>query len=213
MGRKFKLCSAYAYLAVPSYAFCTLAAYALFPGSFSPSCNWLSELGNPNQNPDGAVLYNLGILLTGLFVLLFFLGLSRWKIKNQIVQNHLVLLTQIFGAMGSVALILSAVFPINHSQEHQVLSIGLYILLGTAFAFSATALRYHPSFPKWVMAVGLITAFVDILSGIYMDVTILEWLTVALFLFYLMLLNKFTRKLGKLVSRIPTSKRGRKFRD
>jgi hypothetical protein len=73
-------------------------------------------------------------------------------------------------------------------------------LLGTAFAFSATALRYHPSFPKWVLAVGLFTAFVDILSGIYMEVTILEWLTVALFLFYLVLLNLFTKKSGRLVS-------------
>ncbi len=200
MGRIHQFHSVYAYIAVPGYAFCTLAAYARFPGSYSPSRNWLSELGNPNQNQDGAILYNLGILLTGLFVLLFFLGLSRWKIKNQKVQNRLVLLTQIFGALGSVALILSAVFPINHSQEHQVLSIGLYILLGTAFAFSATALRYHPSFPKWVLAVGFFTAFVDILSGIFMEATILEWLTVALFLFYLVLLNLFTKKLVGLVS-------------
>lgn len=179
---------------------CTLAAYLRFPGRFSPSHNWLSELGNPNQNPDGAIFYNLGIILTGLFVLLFFLGLSRWKIKNHKAQNRLVLLTQVFGALGSVALILSAVFPINHSQVHQVLSIGLYILLGTAFAFSATALRYHPSVPKWVLAVGLFTAFVDILSGIFMEVTILECLTVTLFLFYLMLLNLFTKKISRLVS-------------
>lgn len=192
--------SVYPYIAVPGYALCTLAAYVRFPGSFSPSRNWLSELGNPNQNPDGAILYNLGILLTGLLVLLFFLGLSRWKIKNQKIQNRLVLLTQIFGVLGSIALILSAVFPINHSQEHQVLSIGLYILLGTAFAFSATALRYHPGFPKWVLAVGLFTAFVDILSGIFMEVTILEWVTVALFLTYLVLLNVFTKKIGRLVS-------------
>lgn len=200
MGRIRPFHSMYAYVAVPIYSFFTLAAFARFPGRFSPFHNWLSELGNPDQNPDGAIFYNTGILLTGLFVLLFFLGLSRLRIKKAKIQNRLVLLTRIFGVLGSVAMILSGVFPINYAQEHQVLSIGLYILLGTAFAFSATALRYHPGFPKWVLAVGFFTAFVDILSGVFTEATILEWLTVAMFLFYLVLLNLFTKKIGRTVS-------------
>lgn len=197
MGRIQRFHAAYIFLAVPGYILCTLAAYAQFPARFSPAQNWLSDLGNTSQNPTGAIFYNLGVLLIGLLVLLFFLSISGWKIKNRGVQNWMVNLTQIFGVLGSIALILSAVFPINHPQEHQILSIALYILLGTGFAFSVSALRYQPICPKWVMAVGLITALVDILSGIFHEVTILEWITVALFLTYLLLLNMLTRRLER----------------
>lgn len=204
MGRRMpKFRVAAIFLAVPGYVLCTLAAYAWFPGSFSPARNWLSDLGDANQNPTGAIFYNLGIVLTGLLVLFFFLSLSLWKIKTLNVQNRLVTLTQIFGVTGSIAMLLSAVFPINHPQEHQILSIALYILLGTAFAFSVSALRYQPVCPKWMLAVGLVTAFVDILSGIYHEATLLEWITVALFLVYLLLLNQLTRRLERQGSSIP----------
>jgi hypothetical membrane protein len=182
-------------LTVLSYTLCSLTAFTHFPGNLSPTQNWLSDLGDIQQNPTGAIFYNLGIILTGLMVLLFFLSISHWHVPNHGIQNRLVLITQIFGVLGSLALILSAVFPINHPQEHQIASIALYALLGTAFAFSVTALRYQPACPRAVLVIGAITASIDILSGILHEVTVLEWWTVALFLSYLMLLSRFTRRL------------------
>lgn len=183
------------YLALASYVFCSLAAYSRFPGTFSPIQNWLSDLGDIYQNPTGAIFYNMGILVTGTLVLSFFLSISRWRMRNRRIQNSLVLTTQVFGILGSIALILSAAFPINLPQEHRIASIALYTLLGTAFAFSVTALRYQPGCPKAVLVIGVITAIIDIFSGILHEVTVLEWLTVALFLTYLMLLSRFTRRL------------------
>jgi hypothetical protein len=72
----------------------------------------------------------------------------------------------------------------------------LYILLGTAFAFSVAALRYHPACPRWLLIVGASTAVVDILSGILHTVTVLEWVTVALLLCYLGLLGAVTNRLS-----------------
>ena len=183
------------YLALVCYVSCSLAAYSKFPGNFSPIKNWLSDLGDIYQNPTGAIFYNIGILFTGTLVLSFFLSISRWQMRNRRIQNSLVLATQVFGVLGSIALILSAIFPINLPQEHRIASIALYTLLGTAFAFSVTALRYQPVCPKAMLAIGAITAFFDILSGILHEVTVLEWLTVALFLTYLVLLSRFTRRL------------------
>ena len=74
-GRAMRVHSALAYLAVLIYAGCALAACARFPGEYSPFRHWLSELGNPVQNPDGAASYNPGVLLTGLLVLM---GAGRW---------------------------------------------------------------------------------------------------------------------------------------
>lgn len=186
-------------IAVLGYIVCSFTAYTYFPETFSPTQNWLSDLGNMHQNPNGAIFYNLGISLTGLMVLLFFISISHWQMQNRRIQNRLVLATQVFGVLGSIALILSAVFPINFPREHRIASIALYILLGTAFAFSVTALRYQPVCPKVVLAIGAITALVDILSGILHEVPVLEWVTVGLFLTYIVLLSRFTKRLeGKI---------------
>jgi hypothetical membrane protein len=183
------------YLAALSYLLFALAAYARFPGSYSPFQNWLSDLGSVQMNPGGAAFYNLGIILTGLSILLFFLGISTWQMQNRKIQNGMVRITQLFGILGSVAMLMSAVFPIHLPVQHQFWSISLYILLGTAFAFSVFALRYQPRCPRWVLVVGGITAGIDILSGIYHETTILEWITVALFIAYLLLLGRVTRRL------------------
>lgn len=41
---------------VVAYLACTFAAYLLYPRSFGPLDNWLSDLGNANFNPRGALL-------------------------------------------------------------------------------------------------------------------------------------------------------------
>ena len=180
------------FLAISSYAMFATAAYVQYPGAFTPATHWLSDLGDIRQNPSGAWVYNLGIILTGVFVFLFFLSRRSWKMGSHRVQNTMVLVTQIFGCLGSLCLILSAVYPISQIEQHRFWSISMYILLGTGFAFSVAALRYQPNYPAVVLALGATTAGVDIFSGIFSQVTFLEWITVALFLIYLLVLSVIT---------------------
>ncbi len=187
--------SAIAFLAVISYLIFALAAFSRYPLSYSPAQNWLSDLGDAIRNPQGAAFYNLGILFTGLLLLLFFFSVSSWKIENRKIQNRMVEITQVLGTLGSIAMMLSAVFPINRMPQHQVFSMALYILLGSAFAFSVAALRYQPLCPRWALAVAALTAVMDIFSGIFHEVTFMEWATVTLFLAYLLILGSISRKL------------------
>ena len=90
-------------------------------------------------------------------------------------------------------MIMRAVYPIDHIEQHSVWSISLYILLGTTFVFSAAALRYDWRFPMWALWLGIMTGLVDIISGIFHDVYLLEWITVALFLGYILLVGIKTR--------------------
>jgi hypothetical membrane protein len=166
------------------YVLFTFIAFSQFPGAYSPSNNWLSDLGSIDLNPKGAVFYNTGIILTGILLGLFFLGLSKWKIPASRVQNVMVEVTRWFGLLGCFAMVMSAIYPINHVAEHHVLSISLYILLGTAFMFSVFAFRYHPTLPRWILVFGVVTAMVDIASGIFQSFYWLEWVTVAFFLGY-----------------------------
>jgi hypothetical membrane protein len=189
MKKTFRISQVAGLLAVLVYCLLAVASYIHFPSPFSPAHNWLSDLGDFTQNPDGARLYNLGIILTGLLVFIFFLSLGSWKLVGHKTQNLMILLTQIFGILGSLAMILSAIFPINVPDLHRIWSIMLYVCFGTAFVFSVFALRYIPNFPIPVLALGLLAAGTDILSGVFHETTLLEWITVGFLLAYILALS------------------------
>ncbi len=172
----------------------TLLAFARYPQPFLPARNWLSDLGSGELNPAGAVFYNTGIILTGLLVALFFLGLSRLRMEGKRVQNSMVRVTQGFGLAGAFSMVMSAVYPIQYAAAHSLWSAGLYILLGTAFGFSVAALRYDPQVPRWLLALGILTALSAMLMGIFQTVTLIEWVTVPLFLVYCVLLGGQVRR-------------------
>ena len=180
-------------LLILCYLSFSLLALWHFPGIYSPLSNWLSDLGSPTLNPEGAIFYNLGIIVTGLLLLPFFLGLSNWRMEGFRIQNAMLVLTGAAGLLGGMAMIMSAVFPINHIEQHRFWSISLYILLGTAFIFSVAALRYDRRFPRWALGFGIVTGLVDIFSGIFQDVYLLEWITVSLFLGYILIVGINTK--------------------
>ena len=195
MRRHLSLSFVTSLFAVVCYLTFALLAFAQYPLPYSPMSNWLSDLGNADLNPHGALFYNIGIVATGIVLLLFFLGLSRWKMENNRRQNLMLRLTQGFGILGALALVMSGLYPINFSALHSFFSICLYILLGTAFGFSVAALWYYPTYPRWILIMGALTALVDILSGVFHTVYVLEWVTVSLFLCYPVLLGIETNRL------------------
>lgn len=81
-----------------------LALYSTTPLPYSPVRNWLSDLGNANVNPQGALFYKIGIVATAVVLVPFFLGLSRWKLGNNPRQHLMLLLTQGLGILGAVAM-------------------------------------------------------------------------------------------------------------
>jgi hypothetical membrane protein len=183
-----------------------LLAFSRYPLPYSPLSNWLSDLGNANVNLSGALFYNIGIVTTAGAVLLFFLGLSQWKMERKRRQNLMLVLTQGLGILGALAMLMSGLVPIDFFALHSVLSACLYILLGTAFAFSVAALRYHPTCPRWLLILGGITALVAMLFGIFHTVYVLEWVTVALFLCYVGVLGAETQRLSsQTLDRSPAS--------
>lgn len=182
--------------AVVCYLAFALLAFAHYPLPYSPVRNWLSDLGNANLNPQGALFYKIGIVATAVVLVPFFLGLSRWKLGNNRRQHLMLLLTQGLGILGAVAMAMSGLYPINFLAFHSFFSNCLYILLGTAFAFSVAALRYHPTCPRWLLILGASTALVDLLYGALHTVYVLEWITAALLLCYLGLLGAQTQRLS-----------------
>jgi len=181
-------------LAVLFYLAFTFLAFCRYPLPYSPTTNWLSDLGNPNNNPQGAIFYNIGIISTALLLILFFLGLSMWKIKDNRVQSIMLLMTQVFGISGAFSMIMSALFPINLFKIHSFWSSALYIMLSTAFIFSVATLRYHQRVTRWLLLLGVLTAVIVIITSFFQTVYVLEWITVFLFLSYVALLGIETKR-------------------
>lgn len=183
------------FFVVVCYLSFALIAFLQYPLSYSPTRNWLSDLGNTDLNPHGAIFYNIGIISTALLLMLFFLGLSKWRIEDKKIQIVMVLLTQVFGILGSFCMIMSAIFPINFFQAHSFWSTSLWIMLSTAFVFSAAALRYHQKVPRWLLVLGISTALVVNLTNFLPTVHVLEWIALLLFLAYVLLVGVETKRL------------------
>jgi hypothetical membrane protein len=181
-------------LAVLCYLVFALLAFSRYPMPYSPMKNWLSDLGSVELNPDGAILYNIGIISTALFLIVFFLGLSVWKIEDNKAQIIMLRLTQAFGILGSFCMMMSAIYPINLYAIHSFWSTSLYVLLSTAFIFSAAALRYHQRVPRWLLILGVSTAMMVILTSIFPIAYVLEWITLLLFLSYVSFVSFETKR-------------------
>jgi hypothetical protein len=179
---------------VISYLVFAVLSLLSFPTSYSPVSNWLSDLGNSQLNPGGAIFYNTGIVLAGISLLIFFLGLSEWTMAGNKKQNIMLFLTRIFGILGSLSMVLSAIFPINLEGIHSFWSTSLYILIGTSFGFSVAALRYYVRYPRWMLILGIVVALEDMFWGMVMNIYIMEFITVILFLLYTLLLGIVTKR-------------------
>jgi hypothetical membrane protein len=181
-------------LAVLCYLALALIAYSQYPSPYSPTSNWLSDLGNPNLNPQGAIFYNIGIISTACLLVLFFLGLSVWKIEDKRMQVIMLRLAQGFGILGAFCMIMSAIFPIYLFEVHSFWSASLFIMLSTGFVFLAAALRYHPKVSRWLLILGISTAPSVILMSLFTTVYVLEWITLLLILSYVSLVSIETRR-------------------
>ena len=179
--------------AVVVYLAFAVTAYLLYPEAYGPLRNWLSDLGNPIENPSGAVFYRLGCGLTAVCLLAFYAGLSQWNTGDRKMKILLVV-AQTAGVFSALALILTAVFPLGtQTNMHRYWSMVHFVLLGFFLTFSATALLRHPTFARWVAYYGFLTAacnFVNgaILMAVFGDVYVGEWIPVGLFMIYVIML-------------------------
>ena len=196
MKKDYPLNIVFGLFIVICYVTCAILAFTRFPLPYSPFNNWLSDLGNPDVNPTGAGFYNTGIVLAGLALMLFFLRLTKWRMAENRLQRIMILLTTGFGLIGSLSMIMTAIHPINEPSQHSFWSMILYISFGTAFAFSAAAMRYYKRYSRWLLLFGVIVAAVDMVSQTFFtNVPISEWIVVPFLLVYCLLLGIGTERL------------------
>lgn len=178
------------FMAVAIYLICTTISFFNYPLAYSPFTNWLSDLGNPIVNPGGALSYNLGCILTALCLILFYLGLEIWNNGDK-NRRRLLTITQVAGILSSLALIVSAVFPLgSQTLIHSISGKAHIFFVGFFLSFSAVVFLKLPYPLKWLAGVGLFAALINFIYGAFLhSVFFAEWVAIGFFIVYVLMIS------------------------
>lgn len=170
------------------YCTFTFISLALYPSVYSPTANWLSDLGSSSKNPNGAIYYNWGCILTGLALFPFFIGLYKWYTKEN-WRNASLVATQVIGCLAAFSLIMIGVFSEDSGWAHSLWSSVFFILNLLVLVMLGASLFTHSSYIRPIAYYGFIVAIINLLFVILNDTPILEWFTVFSALGYVGLLS------------------------
>ena len=178
------------FAAAAVYFICTGIAFSHYPLAYSPSANWLSDLGNPLVNPSGALSYNLGCILSGLCLVFFYLGLDIWA-GGEDKHRYLLTIAQATGILSSLCLIVSAFFPLGpQTLIHSIAGKGHIFFAGFFLTFSATVLLRKAQPSKWLAYFGFLTAGVNFIYGAFLHaVFAAEWAAIGALILYILLIS------------------------
>ncbi len=179
------LCSVLGFLAVAIYIAMAIAAWTYYPAAFNPLGNWLSDLGNNDLNPDGALLYRLGGVLGGLGLAGFFLSLDGRAWGERRAARVLSALVRVFGTLAAACFIMTGVFSEDMMPLHSWFSIANYAAFGTAIALTGLAGLFGAAIPKSLAVFCFVAWGVDIASAYFGQTRWLEWVVVGFLVVYL----------------------------
>lgn len=157
----------------------TLVSIALYPASFSPLNNWLSDLGNPSLNPAGSIFFNAGCILTGLAMLALVAGLGKWGAEGW--KKAALVVGQACGTLSAFALMMIGVFT-EGTPLHGTMSIAFFSLLFLFLVLTNIAIFADRRYFRWIGYYVLLVIAIDVIFiytyFAYAHETIWEWLAV-----------------------------------
>ncbi|MGA9388137.1 MAG: DUF998 domain-containing protein [Candidatus Bathyarchaeia archaeon] len=161
------------------YCVFTFSSWALFSTTYSPVTNWLSDLGNssPTYNPRGAILYNLGCILTGIALFPFFIGLYKWYTDEKWRKMSLSI-SQAVGCLAAFALIMIGVFSEDSGSLHILWSDVFFLLNLVVLILVGASLFTHPRYIKAIAYYGFTVAAINLAFVFVSNTPLLEWFTV-----------------------------------
>jgi hypothetical protein len=169
------------------YCIFTAISISFFPTPYSPLNNFLSQLGNSNLNPEGAIFYNVAVILAGLAGILFYIGLYQWYTKK--TGNKLLLVSLAVGFINSLAIIMTGIYSesVNYAQ-HVFWSFLIFNTFVPILIIVNKTLLTFPEHTKAISYYGFIVAVIDIILLVAVTLmfmgygigigAIMEWLSV-----------------------------------
>jgi hypothetical protein len=177
-----------------SVLFCifTIKAIQHYPGNFSAARHYLSVLGNSNRNPDGALFYNRGVMLTGLSLVIFYVGFVAWNASRE--RWKILVGILIYGFMNGFSIIMSAVYPeVPDYPAHFIWSLLIFIAFIPLLILISLYLRRYSGLNKIISYSGFVLAVYNtafVIYGLTEGTTsgaLLEWISVFSYIGWIML--------------------------
>lgn len=137
--------------------------------------NYLSDLGVKSAQ---SMFFNYGMILTGIFLIIFFNSLKRFL---QSIQSVIGIVS---GTISGIGLIGVGLFPENIEPEHSIVSAIFFITASIAVFFNSIALKKEKLLTKPFTARVIAIAIATVLSSIAfiaMDSPIFEHVTILFF--------------------------------
>ena len=185
---KWQISTVAGIVVIALYCVFTFLSWALYPTTCSPIKNWLSDLGNSTGNPDGAILYNLGCILTGIALFPFFVGLYKWYTTERWRKTTLIA-GQIVGFAAAFALMMIGVFSEDEGSLHVLWSNIFFLLNLVVLLLTSVSFATHPRSIKAIPAYGFLVAIINLAFIFVSGTPLLEWFTVFTALGYVGLLG------------------------
>ena len=88
---------------------------SLFPGNYTPYEHHISDQGGILNNPEGHRIFNLGVILTGILLIPYFLWLHRRLLPTTPPLSRLATLFSIIGCIGFCFV---GIFPQDIKKTH-----------------------------------------------------------------------------------------------
>jgi hypothetical membrane protein len=159
------------------YCFFTLTSAALYPPPFSPVANWLSDLGSWSGNPSGAILYNVGCVVTGLALFPFYIGLYTWY-DGKKWRRILLTAGQILGLCSAFSLMMIGVFSADSGKPHLFWSAAFFTINFIVVLVVVSSLVTHPKFMKPIGIYGYLVTVASLVFDFTVGGPLVEWFTV-----------------------------------
>ncbi len=190
-------------------AFTTLAI-ARYPQKVSPLDTYLSMLGNADISPQGAIFYNLAVILTGLAEVPFFIAIYVFYSKYTL--KWLLLVGLLAGLLNGLAIFMSGINPLALTGDinaHVTWSYIIFFSLIPVLAAFGLAFWRVNGISRYVGIYGFAVCAIDIfflvtlLSGnIGAGLgSIMEWFSVFSYLFWIALISLDVRAKSRVESR------------
>ena len=172
------------------------AAYVFYPWAFSPLSNWISDLGDTLLNPRGSMLFRADMVVVGVGLAAFFLGLRALTHGQSLLTRILIVLAQFCGLVASVALAMTGVFSENQETAHALWATVLFIALAATVMLLGWGVLSHPGVPTWISCFALAAFAADIVSVVAKSHW-LEWVAVSLLLVFVAQVSYGTLKVTR----------------
>ncbi len=138
----------------------TIASMLLYPGTTSLSDHFMGDLGNADLNPVGSILFNFGLILAGMSLIVFMYGMNKWRTKE--LNDQMFTFAQVSGMVSGIGFVING----NFSESFSYLNIFWYavslVLILVSILLFSIELQKHPKFIKNIAYFGFIVDFVMI---------------------------------------------------